>query len=673
MSTRSPRSDTLCVVVCCYTVERWSLLVRGIEEAIGQLVDGDELTVVVDHNTELRDRLRERYPATGRMRVVENRERRGLSGARNTALAGTAADVMVYLDDDAVLSPGALESVRTGLADSRVVALGGAVVAEWEGAAAGEGRPPTWFPDEFGWVVGCDYRGLPADGATIRNPIGAAMAVRRAALAEIGGFDERLGRTAELPAGCEETLMGIALLRRDPAAVIRRSGRFAVSHSVPRSRARLRYFLSRCHHEGRSKAMLRQIAGASDAFSSESVYLSRTIPSGAVRYLGQAARGDLVGVGRLCAMVLGVLATGVGLIAGMAQNVGPRRSGSATAVTAGAARTRGPVTYGDFVSVVVCTVGRQLLLDTVEAVLAQDYPNFEFIVVDNRPGNGQTADLLADLDDPRLRIVTEAKPGISTARNRGAHEASGAVIAFTDDDARPATDWLSRLVRRFADDPTGTIGLVTGRVLSTEDPSAVQEWFEDAKIFDKGKTPTYWNSADVSVLADIAEPGERNVFFPYTAGQFGSGNNMAFAAEAMIDTGGFDERLGTGTPTRGGEDLDIYRTAVWHGWSVFYDPHAVVFHYHRDNFSDLRSQWFGYGTGLAASLTKALTNGHAVAVASRVPAGLHLLLTPSSERNQTFPDNWPRELRAIEVLGLLVGPFLYLRSSLRERSRSTIR
>ena len=257
-------------------------------------------------------------------------------------------------------------------------------------------------------------------------------------------------------------------------------------------------------------------------------------------------------------------------------------------------------------SVVVCTVGRELLLETVDAVLAQDYPEFELIVIDNRPANGETQRLLADYTDPRLRVVAEEKPAISTARNRGIQEATGPVIAFTDDDARPDPDWLSGIVRRFADDPTNSIALVTGRVVSTEDPTSVQRWFEDAKIFDKGETVTSWTLTDRPELAGISEPGEQNAFFPYTAGQFGSGNNMAFSREALASIGGFDERLGTGTATRGGEDLDIYRTTVQQGWTVFYAPETVVRHYHRDNMADLRSQWYGYGTGLSASLTKSV-------------------------------------------------------------------
>ncbi|MFT4087025.1 MAG: glycosyltransferase family 2 protein [Gordonia sp. (in: high G+C Gram-positive bacteria)] len=659
MSSETVTDTSLCVVICCYSDERWDLLVRAIDAAAEQLVVQDRLIVVVDHNDALRARLQAHISGgSAPVAIVASTGRPGLSGARNTGMELSGEDVLVYLDDDAVVAPGALDAVRAGMHPDDVVCLGGAVRADWEGGA------PSWFPEEFGWVVGCDYRGMPADGSSIRNPIGAAMAVRREPLAAVGGFHAALGRQGAVPAGCEETLMGIELTRADPDSQIVRHTGFAVEHHVPLSRQNVTYFLSRCLHEGRSKATLSALAGTSSALSAEITYLTRTITSAVLRYLGQVVRGDVSALARLLLMLAGVATTAAGTVGGTVRRMFGRSSASKT-TTPGDAQDpprRAPVTPDAFASVVVATVGRPSLVTTVKAVLAQDHPDFELIVVDNRPATGRTREVLAGVDDPRLRIVDEPLPGISAARNRGIAEIRGAVAAFTDDDAIPDPDWLSRIVRSFADDATGTLGLVTGRVLATEELTEVQAWFEEAKIFDKGDTAKVWALADRPQLQNLGVPGERTAFFPYTAGQFGSGNNMAFAAETLDAVGGFDLRLGTGTKTRGGEDLDLFRTVVLEGWSVFYDPEAVVRHYHRDNLDDLRDQWYGYGTGLAASLTKLLATGHALAVVRCLGPGLALLLHPSSERNQSFPEDWPRELKRIELSGMLAGPVLFVRS-----------
>ncbi len=302
-SAESSPSPSLCVIVCCYTLARWDSLIAGTEEVRRQLLPGDRLVIVVDHADDLRDRLAEHFGAAKTVAVLAAEGAPGLSQARNTGLAAAHEDVVVFLDDDAVPEPAALAAVRTALADPTVIAIGGAVTADWAAGAA-----PEWFPDEFGWVVGCDYRGLPPDGAAIRNPIGAAMAVRREPLEAVGGFSSRLGRRGNFPAGCEETLMGIALRRDFPGESIRRDTAFRVRHTVSVDRGTPRYFTRRCYQEGRSKALLAGLASTGEALSSERAYTTRVLPSAVLAYRRRPARALAVVVGFVC--------TAAGFVAG---------------------------------------------------------------------------------------------------------------------------------------------------------------------------------------------------------------------------------------------------------------------------------------------------------------------------------------------------------------------
>ena len=292
---------TLSVIICCYTERRRRSLDTAIVEVRAQLGPDDELLVVVDHNESLRADLAVAHPDAI---VCANTGARGLSDARNSGAAAAGGDVVVFIDDDACPAPGALAAVRTRCSDPDVVAVGGAVVAQWDSPA------PRWFPEEFAWVVGCDYRGLPGDGAPIRNPIGAAMAVRRAALIDIGGFSTRLGRQGTLPAGCEETLMGIDLRRRDPSSKILRDTAFGVTHAVTDDRARFGYFARRCYQEGRSKAILSELAGSGEALASERRYSTRVLPAGVWRHRRTPSR-----VG---ALVAGFVLTCAGYALGLA-------------------------------------------------------------------------------------------------------------------------------------------------------------------------------------------------------------------------------------------------------------------------------------------------------------------------------------------------------------------
>jgi GT2 family glycosyltransferase len=242
-------AEAVSVVVCGYTLDRWDSLAAGVRSLGGQTLAPAEVVVVVDHNPELLARAVECLPRElPRVRVIASRNQRGLSGARNTGVAATAGPIVAFLDDDAIAEPDWIERLVAPYADASVMATGSVCVAAWEG-----GRP-WWFPREFDWVVGCSYRGLPARVAEIRNPIGAAMSIRRTALARVGAFREDVGRVGVTPLGCEETELSIRIRQQIAGARILHVPSAVVTHTVPVTRSRVRYFLSRCHAEGSAAA-----------------------------------------------------------------------------------------------------------------------------------------------------------------------------------------------------------------------------------------------------------------------------------------------------------------------------------------------------------------------------------------------------------------------------------
>jgi glycosyltransferase involved in cell wall biosynthesis len=299
-------STTVSVVICTYTERRWQELVAGVRAALCQLRSDDELLVVVDHAPDVLARARAEL--TG-CRVEPNTHGQGLSGARNTGVDLATKDVVVFLDDDATPGDGWLESLREPFTTTDVLGVAGRVDPAWEGGVA-----PRWFPPEFGWVVGCDYVGLPAGGEQVRNPIGASMALRRGPLEAVGGFSELVGRVGTLPVGCEETEISIRLAKADPGARVVRATGGTVHHLVPLDRQRLRYFRSRCYHEGRSKAVLSGLVGTEQGLASERTYATRTLPLGVLRHLAAVGRGDVAGIARAACIVLGLLTTAFGYL-----------------------------------------------------------------------------------------------------------------------------------------------------------------------------------------------------------------------------------------------------------------------------------------------------------------------------------------------------------------------
>jgi hypothetical protein len=223
---------------------------------------------------------------------------------------------VAFIDDDAVAAPDLLERVAKGCRPG-VLGLGGAAEPSWPT------RRPGWFPPEFDWVVGCTYRGLPARGGVVRNPIGANMSLRREVLEAVGGFEPDVGRVGNLPAGCEETDLCIRAARVFPNGSFVFDPSIRVRHRVRPERVRMRYFLLRCFGEGRSKAIVAQRSGAARGLASERSYAVRTLPAGVLRGIGDAVlRRDPAGLARAAAIVIGLAVTSAGYVAGRVRSDG---------------------------------------------------------------------------------------------------------------------------------------------------------------------------------------------------------------------------------------------------------------------------------------------------------------------------------------------------------------
>jgi glucosyl-dolichyl phosphate glucuronosyltransferase len=299
------------VVICAYTEDRLEQIAAAIDSLRTQSRSGAEITLVVDHNPALYKRLIAMMPD---VTVVENREDRGLSGARNTGAALAQGEIIAFLDDDATAHPDWLKYLDEAYADPAVTGVGGLTLPRWQTSR------PGWFPAEFYWVVGCNYLGMPASGQQVRNLLGANMSFRREAFDLVGGFRTGIGRTANgRPLGCEETEFCIRLAQLSPESVLTMEHKAVCWHFVPDSRCRFSYFVSRCFAEGMSKAQVTATVGSGDGLSAERSYTTRTLPRGAAKGVADLLRGDLSGLGRAAAIVAGLSVTAAGYIVGVSR------------------------------------------------------------------------------------------------------------------------------------------------------------------------------------------------------------------------------------------------------------------------------------------------------------------------------------------------------------------
>jgi len=201
----------------------------------------------------------------------------------------------------------------------------------------------------------------------------------------------------------------------------------------------------------------------------------------------------------------------------------------------------------------------------------------------NNGSTDHTASVLARFADSlplRVKVIDEPKPGVSAGRNAGWHRATGAVIAFMDDDCYPAEDYLDRLWECFSEPGLDYLG---GRIL----------------LYDKKDYP-------ITIKTSL----EREDIPPRSFLRAGvvHGANMAFRRKVLQEIGDFDERLGPGAVVYG-EELDLLARASAEGFRGAYDPRPVVFHHHRrSSKDDVRRLMAIYDMGRGAYYAKAVTD-----------------------------------------------------------------
>ncbi len=303
-------------------------------------------------------------------------------------------------------------------------------------------------------------------------------------------------------------------------------------------------------------------------------------------------------------------------------------------------------------TVVIATRERpERLAATLDSVFALDHPRYEVIVVDNAPRTPAARKLVERrrADGLRIRYVREPRPGLALAHNRGLREARGEIVAFTDDDVDVDSHWLLELARAF--EWERDVACVTGLIVPAELETAAQVWLDERVGLNKGYEPR---------LFDLGRNRPPDALFPYAAGTFGSGANMAFRTEALRALGGFDPATGAGTRSRGGDDLAAFFGIVASGATIAYQPAAVVRHYHRRDVAGLRRQMFDYGAGLGAYLTKIVLDDpvRLLDLGRRAPSGASHIVGARSSPSLS------KDLAARELAGLLTGPARYLRERL---------
>ena len=225
-------------------------------------------------------------------------------------------------------------------------------------------------------------------------------------------------------------------------------------------------------------------------------------------------------------------------------------------------------------SVVVPTYNRpERLASCLAALSEQDYPRdrTEVVIVDD--GSPTPMD---DVVDPfraqlQLALIRQENAGPAAARNAGARQAKGTLIAFTDDDCMPSSDWLSGFAQRLSQMPDAMVGGRSLNALPNNSYSTASQALIDYLY-------SYYGSSQKN-------EAEQKVFF--------ASNNIAMSRENYLKVGGFD----TSFPLAAAEDRELCDRWQHENLSMCYAPEVTIRHAHHLSLKSFWRQHFGYGRG----------------------------------------------------------------------------
>jgi glycosyltransferase involved in cell wall biosynthesis len=223
------------------------------------------------------------------------------------------------------------------------------------------------------------------------------------------------------------------------------------------------------------------------------------------------------------------------------------------------------------ISVVVPTFGRpESLARCLAALAAQTLPReaFEVIVCDDGAPVPAAPTVESFAGQMAVRVVRRARSGPAAARNEGARQARGQLLAFTDDDCVPSPHWLELLVERMRRHRGHMIGGSIVNLLP-DDPYATATQQIMSCVYD------YFSRSSV---------GHR--FFSTT--------NLAVPTNRFWLLDGFSERF----PRAAGEDYDFCARWEEAGFQNEYAPEVEVGHAHGHTLASFWRQHYGYGRAL---------------------------------------------------------------------------
>jgi GT2 family glycosyltransferase len=527
--------------------------------------------------------------ALGPARLVTPDRNLGFAGGANAGIAAARAPIVLILNPDAVPEEGALDRLLEGFAAwpdaaglaPRLVGADGEPQTAWQLRPL----PSAWDCLLHTFPLGGRPQPTPepAPGAPVEQPAAAALALRREALERIGGFDADFH-----PAWFED--VDLARRLHDAGAVLRYWPAARFRHRLGSTVPRLGYgpFLwiyyrnltryLRKHH-GRGWAAAARggvILGALVRLLLLPFHRPQRAAARweAARGLGTVIRGAMSGWRD--PHPLAPSPTRTPTLPGEGENAG----GGAPLPDGREGMGEGSGVRGNGVAVCIVTYNSAAdLPGCLQSVARLEHRPLEIVVVDcaSTDNSLETTRQHAPADVPFQAVGLTENVGFAGGMNAAFQRTAAPFVLTLNADARPAPDYVSRLLALLAAHPEMRVGAVTGRLVRPADPTGIRQL--DACGMRLTRTWRHLDRGSGEVDRGQWSIPER-VF-----GATGAASLFRRAAldDAAVEGEVFDSRFHSFR-----EDAELCFRLRERGWEILYEPSAVAEH-RRFNLPERRS------------------------------------------------------------------------------------
>lgn len=272
-----------------------------------------------------------------------------------------------------------------------------------------------------------------------------------------------------------------------------------------------------------------------------------------------------------------------------------------------------------------------MLFATIESVLQGDEVPAELVIIDQSQVPDQHLSRWKPSRDCELRYLWTQSVGLSRGRNEGIAAARHDLLVIIDDDMFVEKSWFGTFVRALVNAEPRTV--ITGRVLA------------GAPEVSRGFAPT------------VAVREMPAIYQGRIGTEVLAGGHMAAYRSAFDEVGGFDERLGAGTPFPAADDNDLGFRLLEAGYRIAYVPEAVVYHRAWRAEADYLPMRWNYGLGKGGYYAKYLS--------LRDRYMLRRMLYDIGHRIYGFPLRLRHQRRTVYgdpayILGIVVGTLRWL-------------